>query len=163
MYYFNTYQGMFDLEKENERLMLVNGGAESESSEDGLMAKMMTKKNNLEMQISNLSNDVKKKKKIKRIYQGSINANFASFYGVFSNISKYSDGDISVSEIAIYNGGEELIINGTAKSKERIPDYLKRLKEEGALKMTNFGLLVINRVKGSSYYQFEMLREIDND
>ncbi len=162
-YYLTMYQDLSILEKENERLLSVYGDENIESSEDSLIDKMMSKKNHLELQISNLSRDVRKKKRIKNVYENNGSASSASFYDVFSNISKYSDRDISISEIAIYDGGEELIINGIAKKKEKIPDYLGQLKEESALKMTEFGLLVINRMKGSRYYQFEMLREVDND
>ncbi|MGH1440461.1 MAG: hypothetical protein ACRBBR_10145 [Cellvibrionaceae bacterium] len=158
-YSFNLYQDYQSLSEENIAWIEKTKGLEGDSSSDDLMDKIIEKRELLEKQVSKLSKEVANKKTIKGVYETEKNIRLASFHDVFLSIAKKSSGDLSVSEIGIYNGGEEVIVNGLSRTREAIPIYFKDLKEESSFSMTNFGLLKITRIENSGLYEFLMSRK----
>lgn len=158
-YSFNLYQAYKMLREDNIAWIEKTEGLEKDGSGNDLMDKIIEKRELLEIQVSKLSREVKNKKAIKGVYETEKNVSLASFHDVFLSIAKKSSADLSVSEIGIYNGGEEVIVNGLSRTREAIPSYFKDLKEESSFNMTNFGLLKITRIENNGLYEFLMSRK----
>jgi Tfp pilus assembly protein PilN len=135
----------------------VDSNSESDSV-NSLIEKMREKKLTVESQIKSLTHEVKRKKTIRNAYEGDKKFSVASFYTMFVKISEYSNSELSVDEVGIYDGGREIIINGYSKDKERVPEYLKNLKKEQYFDSGKFGLLNMQRVENTEVYRFEMER-----
>jgi len=159
LYSFKLYQNYQLLSENNAVLIEKTKGLDSDSSGNDLMDKIIGKKELLEKQVSRLSIEVENKKTIKGAYETEKNIKLASFHNVFLTIAKKSNSDLSVSEIGIYNGGEEVIVNGLSRTREAIPSYFKELKEESSFNMTAFGLLKITRIENNGLYKFLMSRK----
>lgn len=158
-YSFELYKKNKILNEDNAAWVKKTEGLEEIGSGNDLMDKIIEKRELLEMQVSRLSREVENKKAIKGVYETEKNIKLASFYRVFSSIARKSSGELSVSEIGIYNGGEEVIVNGLSRTRKAIPSYFKDLKEESSFDRINFGLLKITKAESNGLYKFMMSRK----
>jgi Tfp pilus assembly protein PilN len=129
---------------------------------DGLLQRMKEKRDVVEEQIKTLTHEVERKKTIKSAYEGNRKYKVASFYDMFVKISEFSNNKLSIDEVGIYDGGNEIIINGYSKDKEQVPLYLKNLKNEKFFESGKFGLLNMQRIDNTEVYRFEMQRREEN-
>jgi len=158
-YSFNQYQEYSSLKKINITLVEKTKGLEEDGVSDGLIDRIIEKRELLEQQVSSLSKEVENKKKIKGLYETEKNIRLSSFHDIFLTIANRSNNNLSVSEVGIYNGGEEVIVNGLSRKREEIPDYFTKLKDDPSFDRVNFGLLKIFHVEKKGLYQFLMNRK----
>lgn len=156
-----VFRSFSELKNENEILLSNDKEFNDVETSGSLMDVIVDKRERLERQVGNLSKEVRSKKAIKRVYESKSNMKAASFYNIFLSISQESNSNLSISEIGIYGGGEEIIINGLSRARSAIPDYLKALKYHPSFADTNFGLLKINYLEKIKLYEFSLLREDD--
>lgn len=157
-YSFTEFQHYTMLKNKNE--VLVSSSKEFNDAEtpDSLIDLIVDKRERLERQVGNLSKEIKSKKAIKGVYETKNNMKAASFYNIFLSISQESSANLSLSEIGIYEGGKEIIVNGLSRTRSGIPNYFKRLKGQASFADTDFGLLKINYLESVDLYEFSMLR-----
>lgn len=157
-YSLKLYQQLLLLKEENLVLVEKTEGIETGNASMGLMDRIVEKKELLERQVENLSKEVENKKRVKGVYEIESDIKLASFYRVFVDIAEYSNSNLAIDEIGIYDGGEEVVINGLSRLKPVIPQYLTRLQAQASFEGSRFGLLKIERIKENGFYQFSMNR-----
>lgn len=115
------------------------------------VSRPFSERRRLEAEVDRVRAEVHRREELKSLISGQNLGNAGGFSPYMEAMARQVNGDVSLTQIRLLNGGDYLELGGWARRPEAVPLYLNNLRDENSFQKVKFGVLGIKKDSGLSH------------